>query len=213
MSTPRIMCLTADGLPYSHVEQVQDFCFAGAEWIQLRSKQLSDCELEPIAFEALQVCRQYGSRLLINDRLDLALNIEADGAHLGRQDGDWAQARARAGKDFLLGGTVNCLADARAALASQALDYCGVGPYKFTRTKAQLARLLKPEDWRTILQLLSALPCYAIGGIELSDLPDLASYPLRGLAICSALHRDGRRIEHYSQFIEQYENTALNHCG
>jgi thiamine-phosphate pyrophosphorylase len=142
MSTPRILCLTADGLPHSHVEQVQDFCFAGAEWIQLRSKQLSDCELEPIAFEALQVCRQYGSRLLINDRLDLALKIEADGAHLGRQDGDWAQARARAGKDFLLGGTVNCLADARAALASQALDYCGVGPYKFTRTKAQLAPLL-----------------------------------------------------------------------
>ena len=80
MSTPRILCLTADGLPHSHVEQVQDFCFAGAEWIQLRSKQLSDCELEPIAFEALQVCRQYGSRLLINDRLDLALKIEADGA-------------------------------------------------------------------------------------------------------------------------------------
>ena len=109
MNWPNFMCLTTDGLERSHSEQVQALCSAGVDWVQLRSKTLSDAALEPIAFECLIRCREVGASFVLNDRLELALKIGADGVHLGKQDTPWEAARERAGEEFIIGGTINSL--------------------------------------------------------------------------------------------------------
>jgi thiamine-phosphate pyrophosphorylase len=183
------MCLTLDGIDRSHTEQVQALCAAGVDWVQLRSKELSDQELEPIAFECMIRCREIGSTFVLNDRLELALKLGADGVHLGKLDMPWAEARERAGADFLIGGTVNSVEDAQNAVNSGVLDYVGVGPFKFTHTKKNLAPVLTRSDWQAILAVLGDLPSYAIGGIEPVDIPELLALGVTGAAICSVLYR------------------------
>jgi thiamine-phosphate pyrophosphorylase len=184
------MCLTTDGIDRPHTDQVQALCSAGVDWVQLRAKEMSDQELEPIAFECMIRCREIGSTFVLNDRLDLALRLGADGVHLGKLDTPWAEARERAGEDFLIGGTVNSVADAEQAVASGVLDYVGVGPFKFTQTKKNLAPVLAESDWRAILETLGDLPSYAIGGIEPADIPEVLGLGVTGTAICSVLYRE-----------------------
>lgn len=200
MMTPPIMCLTADGLVSSHVEQVEALCAAGADWIQLRAKELSDAALRPMAEDCLALCRASGTVLIINDRLDLALSIAADGVHLGKEDMPWELARERAGQGFIIGGTVNDLAAAERAVTCGALDYVGVGPFRFTKTKKKLAPVLQPADWAVILARLGAMPTYAIGGIELADVAQLRSLGVTGAAVCSVLYRAGALPEVLDRF-------------
>lgn len=190
MNWPTYMCLTTDGIDRPHTDQVQALCSAGVDWVQLRAKEMSDQELEPIAFECMIRCREIGSTFVLNDRLDLALRLGADGVHLGKLDTPWAEARERAGEDFLIGGTVNSVADAEQAVASGVLDYVGVGPFKFTQTKKNLAPVLAESDWRAILETLGDLPSYAIGGIEPADIPEVLGLGVTGTAICSVLYRE-----------------------
>ena len=206
MNWPSFMCLTTDGLACSHTEQVQALCSAGVDWVQLRAKELSDQELEPIAFECLIRCREIGASFVLNDRLELALRIGADGVHLGKQDTPWAAARERAGDSFLIGGTVNSVEDARTAVASGVLDYVGVGPFKFTQTKKNLAPVLTESDWAAILEVLGDLPSYAIGGIEAADLSKVRSLGVSGAAICSMLYREPSVSENYHALLNAYEN-------
>ena len=206
MNWPTFMCLTADGLALSHTEQVQALCSAGVDWVQLRCKELSDDELEPIAFECLIRCREIGSTFVLNDRLELALKIGADGVHLGQQDTPWQAARARAGADFLIGGTVNSLADASQAIAAGVLDYVGVGPFKWTSSEQNLAPGLTQGDWAASLDVLGALPSYAIGGIDATDLPAVRALGVRGAAICSMLYREPGVSHHYHALLNAYEN-------
>ena len=206
MNWPTFMCLTTDGLDRSHSEQVQALCSAGVDWVQLRAKEFSDAELEPIAFECMIRCREIGSKFVLNDRLELALKIGADGVHLGKLDTPWEAARERAGNDFIIGGTVNSVADAQVAAASGVLDYVGVGPFKFTQTKKNLAPVLTNADWVAILEVLGELPSYAIGGIEAADLPEVRALGVSGAAICSMLYREPGVSENYHALLNAYEN-------
>jgi thiamine-phosphate pyrophosphorylase len=206
MNWPNLMCLTADGLDRSHSEQVQALCSAGVDWVQLRTKDLSDAELEPIAFECLIRCREVGTTFVLNDRLELALKIGADGVHLGQQDTPWVEARERAGGDFLIGGTVNSAQDARRVVEVGVLDYVGVGPFQFTATKKKLPPVLTAHDWAAILEVLGDLPSYAIGGIDAADLPQVRTLGVRGAAVCSMLYRPPGVSENYSALLNAYEN-------
>lgn len=205
MNWPSIMCLTDDRID-SHTNQVQALCFAGVSWVQLRSKEMSDVELEPIAFECLIRCREVGATFVLNDRLDLALKIGADGVHLGKNDTPWKEARQVAGSGFLIGGTVNSMQDAELVVRSDVLDYVGIGPFKFTQTKKKLAPVLCDSDWPEILEILGGIPSYAIGGIESGDLKKVRSFGVNGVAICSALYSGSGVSENYDKLLKAYEN-------
>lgn len=203
MNWPKYMCLTIDGIDRTHTDQVQALCSAGVDWVQLRAKQMSDLELEPIAFECMIRCREIGSSFVLNDRLELALKLGADGVHLGQLDTPWAKARALAGPDFLIGGTVNSVADAERAVAAGVLDYVGVGPFKFTHSKKNLAPVLTPLEWRAILEVLGDLPSYAIGGIEPADISQVLELGVTGAAICSVLYRKPNVSDTYEILLNQ----------
>ena len=100
--------------------------------IQLRMKRAATLEVLGVVREVLPICRKAGCLLIVNDDIEASLEGGADGVHLGRSDLPWAVARERSGPDFLIGGTVNSLEDAKNAVSSGALDSVGVGPYCFT---------------------------------------------------------------------------------
>src|SRR4051794_40839993 len=122
-----VMCITQDGLGLTHLEQVEQLCAAGARWIQLRMKNAAPIDWERTAREMVAICRRHGAVSIINDNVELAIAVDADGVHLGKEDLDWTEARRRLGAQRILGGTVNNVADARRAGATPGLDYVGVG--------------------------------------------------------------------------------------
>ena len=202
MSQFLLQCITSDNNQLSHPEQIEELCEAGAKWIQLRMKNKSPDEMEEIALEALEICDDYDALLIVNDHFDLALKIQAGGVHLGKEDMSWKAARDIAGPDFVIGGTVNSLSDAREALASRSLDYVGVGPYRFTETKENLAVVLGEKSLTEILDFLGDLPKVVIGGIKPEDLPSIAAMNAEGVAVSSGLFNEGNIAENFKAFAD-----------
>lgn len=203
-----LMCLTQDGLPCAHLEQVHRLCRAGARWIQLRMKNATPAAWLVIAREVAAVCRSYDAICIVNDSVDLALAANAHGVHLGARDEAWAAARRRLGRGRILGGTINHAADAHRALEADCLDYVGIGPWRFTPNKPQLASVLGPEGLRPLVRQLDGLPAWAIGGLEAADLPAVRASGATGAAVSSALFRDGQIEENYSALLAAWGPTA-----
>jgi thiamine-phosphate pyrophosphorylase len=160
------------------------------------------------ASAAAAACRAGGAVFIVNDSVEVALGSGADGVHLGSLDEEWASARKRLGPGRIIGGTVNNAADARRAVRSGCLDYAGVGPLRFTSTKAGLAPVLGLEGVRALLAELGDLPGWVIGGVEPSDLAALRGAGARGAAVSSALFRGGRLEENLGAFHEAWGPRA-----
>ncbi len=192
-----LMCLTQDALPLSHEEQARRLCAAGARWIQLRMKGAKADAWLATARAVIAICREHGAVCIVNDSVDIALAAGADGVHLGKLDEAWRSARARLGVNRILGGTVNHAADAAKARASDCLDYVGVGPWRFTANKKNLAPILGADGVRALLAQLDGLPAWVIGGVEADDLPAVRGTGATGAAVSSALFRGGAIEENF----------------
>jgi len=164
----------------------------GCRWIQLRMKGATDEEVKPIALRLKDACRQQGATLIIDDRVALVQEIEADGVHLGREDMPVEEARAQLGEGFLIGGTANTIDDIR-RLHRASADYIGLGPFRFTTTKERLSPTLGLDGLRRIVQTMEQeninLPVCAIGGITLSDIPAIIATGVNGIAVSGAILR------------------------
>ena len=187
-----LMCLTQDALPLSHEEQARRLCAAGARWIQLRMKNAERARWLATARVVVTICRAQGAVCVINDDVEIAIASDAHGVHLGKRDLGWREARRRLGPEKILGGTVNDVIDASHAMAADCLDYVGVGPWRFTSNKKNLAPVLGPDGVRALVAQLDGLPAWAIGGIEAADLAAVRASGATGAAFSTALFRDGR---------------------
>jgi thiamine-phosphate pyrophosphorylase len=140
---------------------------AGVRVVQYREKQGLTCDLVAEARKLRQLCRHI--RFLVNDRVDLALEVGADGVHLGQEDLPCPEARRLLGREKIIGVTVSTVAEALTAQAHGA-DYLGVSPIFSTATKADAGAptgvALLAEIRRRV-----ALPLVAIGGITLANAP------------------------------------------
>ena len=199
-----LMAITQNGGPLGHAEQVRRLCAAGVRWIQLRMKNVPRGEWLSTAREAVSVCRAHGAVCIVNDSIDIALEAGADGVHLGRLDLSWREARSHLGPGPILGGTVNTDADATRAVEAGCLDYVGVGPLRFTRTKKELAPLRGFDGIRSLVGMLGGIPAWAIGGVEVSDVPRLRGLGVAGTAVCSALLRGDRIDENVRGFLDAW---------
>ncbi len=186
-----LMCLTQDGTGVPHSEQAERLCVAGARWIQLRMKDAADDVRLAEATRCAEACRRHGAILVVNDRVDVALECGADGVHLGSLDCGWQEARRALGPGRILGGTVNNASDARRARESGCLDYAGVGPLRHTATKRNLAPVLGPAGVAALIEALAPLPAWVIGGVGAGDAPGLLQAGAAGIAVSSPLHAGG----------------------
>jgi thiamine-phosphate pyrophosphorylase len=171
-------------------EAVELACQGGVRWVQLRAKNLPAAEWKQRALEVQTVCRRHGATLIINDNPALALEIGADGVHLGQQDMPPAQARQLLGPQFIVGGTANTFADIEGLVAA-GVDYIGLGPFRFTTTKEKLSPILGLAGYAQVLAQYRAAgfttPIVGIGGIELADVAALLATGLHGVAVSGAI--------------------------
>jgi thiamine-phosphate diphosphorylase len=147
----------------SFVELAQKLCAGGVRVLQLRVKQLPSRTFLTIAQEVQDICRQYNCLLIINDRADVALAVNADGVHVGQEDMPLAAARKVLGPDKIIG--VSTHDPAQALLAERGgADYIGFGPLFGTNTKVTGYTARGLDQLREIRTLVR-LPVVAIGGI------------------------------------------------
>ena len=165
-------------------QQVEAVLRGGVTMVQVREKHLDPAQFRQEALELKELCHRYGVPLLINDNVDLALDIDADGVHVGQEDMEAGQARARLGPDKILGVSAHSLEEARRAKAAGA-DYLGVGAVFPTGTKGDAS----PLPFHTLQAICrqAGLPVVAIGGIGPDNISQLAGSGVSGVAVVSAL--------------------------
>ena len=201
------MCLTQDRLSLTHAAQAEQLCAGGARWIQLRMKGAPASAWLETATAVVEICRAHDAICIVNDSVDVAIAARAHGVHLGSRDEDWRAARRRLGSTLLLGGTVNHATDAARATEAGCLDYVGIGPWRFTANKQNLAPILGAEGVRPLVAQLEGLPAWIIGGIEAEDLPAVRATGARGAAVSSTLFRGGRIEENYRALVAAWGPT------
>jgi thiamine-phosphate pyrophosphorylase len=171
-------------------EQAEAACRGGVRWIQLRVKEGDAGEMLLVGRAVRQVCREHGALFIVNDRVDVAVALDADGVHLGQEDMDPAEARQILGCHKIIGATCNTLEEV-IARARQGVDYIGLGPFAYTATKERLAPTLGLDGYRRILAACRAAgvttPVHAIGGIQLDDIGPLVQAGVNGVALSSLI--------------------------
>ena len=190
MALSRLYFITMDDVPAGHLEQIDAACQAGIRLIQLRMKRASEAEFLKTARSAKEICGRWNSRLIINDRVDVAAAMDADGVHVGMEDMPVREVRRLFGKDKIIGGTANTVEDIRQHCVGGA-DYVGLGPYRHTATKKKLSPVLGLEGYRRIMSELHAadldIPVIAIGGIRVADVGALQAAGVFGVAFSGML--------------------------
>lgn len=206
--------ITADVERHSHADLAEFACLGGASWIQLRVKN-SDAESWKCIAEKVQlICKKYSTTFIINDNVQLAKNLNADGVHLGKNDLSIQKARKILGQDKIIGGTANTIEDVM-KLNKEAADYIGLGPFRFTRTKKNLSAVLGLEHMQRIVteakrKHKNKVPIIAIGGIELDDVESIVSAGLDGIAVSSAITKSDYKIISSAKFVHQLRLEAIN---
>lgn len=164
---------------------VQDACEAGVRAVQLREKDLFPSELYPLAGKMNAVCRATGTKLLVNDRVDVVQAVQADGVQLTAKSLPVAVARGLLGKAKLIGVSTHSLEEAHRAADSGA-DFVLYGPVFYTSSKAAFGAPKGLSDLTRVAEAV-AVPVFAIGGIN----PDRANRCIEagasGVAVISSI--------------------------
>ena len=179
----------------------------GVTMVQLREKNISTKEFIEEASQLKQLLRGTGVPLIINDRVDVALAVGADGVHIGQSDMPYHIARRLLGDSSIIGLSVESLADVEEA-GKLDVDYIGISPVFSTPTKTDTAQPFGLDGLRKAVAM-SAHPTVAIGGINLTNLADVMNTGVDGVAVVSAIIAAKDACEASRQIGEiQHENRS-----
>jgi thiamine-phosphate diphosphorylase len=170
---------------YSHAELAELAIRGGADTIQYRSKSPDIRLLLREASEVRDVCAHHGVTFLVNDRVDVALAVDADGVHLGRDDMPLPLARKLLGPEKIIGGTVRNVDHLLQAIRESA-DYVGLGPVFGTSSKAVAHDLLGLEIVQQV-SAVSTIPVIAIAGITAANAAEVIAAGAAGIAVIGAV--------------------------
>ena len=175
---------------YSYLQSALLALEGGCKWIQLRMKDATDEEVSSVAKELKKHCTNHDAILIIDDRVQLAKQLEVDGVHLGKEDMPIEEARQILGEGFIIGGTANTMDDVR-RLCQAHVDYIGLGPFRYTATKKNLSPILGLDGLAHIVRTMQneglRKPVCAIGGIGLEDVPSIMGTGVNGIAVSGAI--------------------------
>ena len=193
--------ITQDVEGFTHAQLAESACIGGADWIQLRVKNKTHDEWLKIALETKSICHKYGAILIINDNIQIAKEISADGVHLGKEDMTPKEARKILGNNFIIGGSTNNMEDVRRQMAD-GCDYIGIGPYRFTTTREKLNPILGLDGIQKIAERYgNEIPMIAIGGIKIEDIEMLMQTGIHGVAVSSGINSAEDKSEMTKQFV------------
>lgn len=183
---------------YSYLDSACMALEGGCKWIQLRMKNADENEVKQTALRIQMLCKQHQATFIIDDHVQLAKEIGADGVHLGKKDMPIAQARQLLGKEFIIGGTANTFEDVVFHYENGA-NYIGCGPFRFTTTKDNLSPILGTIGYRHIITRMQEhginIPIVAIGGITYNDIPTLLTTNINGIALSSTILHSKNPVE------------------
>lgn len=172
----------------STVEVVEAAIAGGIDLVQLREKPMSARDRYELGLELREVTREAGVPLVVNDRVDLAVALDADGVHLGDEDLPVAVAREQLGEDAIIGRSVSTADAAREAERAGA-DYLGVGAIYPTSTKADIDEEeaeIGLEPVRAIREAVD-IPFVGIGGVTPENAADVVAAGADGVAVVTAI--------------------------
>ncbi|MGL5787819.1 MAG: thiamine phosphate synthase [Bacteroidales bacterium] len=162
----------------------------GLPLFQFRNKHIEYPLNVPLADMLQQTCSGEGVVQIINDNPLVAIEVNADGVHLGKKDMPVKEARELLGYNYIIGGTANTMDDIR-QLVADGVDYIGLGPFRFTKTKENLSPVIGLEGYQRILSLCReegiTIPVIAIGGITIDDIPAIMATGVHGVAMSGGL--------------------------
>lgn len=166
-------------------EAVEQAILGGVTLVQLREKDASTREFYNQALELKKITETYNIPLIINDRLDIAQAVDAEGVHLGQSDMPLIAARNILGKNKIIGISVGNVEEALEAEKNGA-DYVGIGTIFFTGTKKDIDIPIGIEGLRSVYNSIN-IPAVAIGGINENNFREVLSTGIDGISIVSAI--------------------------
>jgi thiamine-phosphate pyrophosphorylase len=175
----------------------------GVKTVQYRNKNAETREMYHEALELCHICRDAGSLFLINDRLDIALAVGADGVHVGQSDMPCLRARRLLGEGKIIGVTVHNLTEAVQA-EEEGADYLGLSPIFQTKTKPDAG---KPAGIRLIEEIREqvSIPLIAIGGINHANATEVVRAGADGLCAISCVVAEADAKEQIRRFQELFD--------
>jgi len=163
---------------------IEEAIKGGVKIVQLREKNISTKDFYEKALKVKEICKNYDVLFIINDRLDIAQAVGADGVHLGQSDMPIEEARKILKDNFLIGATARNIEEAKKVELSGA-DYIGSGAIFGTSTKDN-AKKLEMEELKKIVASVK-IPVFAIGGININNVGSLKNIGLQGICAVSGI--------------------------
>jgi len=170
---------------YSLPAAVEEALKGGVKAVQLREKDLGTRDLLEMAYCLRELTVRYGAKLFINDRVDIALAVDADGVHLGGSSMPASAARKAAGEGMLIGVSAHGITEAEKAVEEGA-DFITLGPIFETPSKLRYGPPLGIELLREVRSKIS-IPIFAIGGIKKEKVESVLEAGASGIALISAI--------------------------
>lgn len=165
---------------------------AGVTCFQFREKGKGSLEGQPLKAEEMAMrcqalCRRFAVPFIVNDNVDLALKLQADGVHVGQSDTPIEEVRHKVGPNMLIGLSTNTLDQYEKALQTDGVDYVGIGPAFQPRSKKDHEEIMGLEKIKEAMTKSKKLPAVAIGGINEDNAASVWETGVDGLAVVSTL--------------------------
>jgi thiamine-phosphate pyrophosphorylase len=172
----------------------------GLNLVQYRDKEGGDSDRLEMADKLCQLCHHYNALFIVNDRVDIALAVDADGVHLGQQDAPVAFAREILGSHKIVGRSTTSKQELNKAISEQ-VDYVGVGPFYETPTKPGKAALT--QEYVDYVRTQCPVPWFAIGGINLDNLNTILTTGAQRVSVVRAIMQAEQPTQVTRQFLAQ----------
>ncbi len=211
MIIPKLHYISQGNTPKEHLENIQKACSSGAELVQLRLTNVSDKKYLKLAEEAREITSHFQTRLIINDSYKIAKAVKADGVHLESSDVCPTVIRDYLYTWQMIGGTANTLQDCE-SLIRKDVDYIGLGPLRFTISKAILPPILGLNGYTAIVEALDTeTPIIGVGGITTDDVKEILATGVSGIAVSGAITLDFNSIKLFNQLLNASSTAEKRH--
>lgn len=190
-----------------HVDIAEAAVKAGVSIIQLRDKNASSRKLFDYAAQLREITKKADVLLIINDRIDIALAVEADGVHLGQDDLTLKEAKRILGNDYIIGISATCFDEAVVA-ARDGADYIGLGPIYPTPSKDDATDPIGIEGLISVRKVID-IPIVAIGGITADNIVEVVRAGADGIAVISAVASAPNMVEAATELNSKIKSAKL----